>query len=100
MQFQIKISVIKAGSRIWPHCGPTNFILDAQLGLVIPSEARIRVGKETRGWKTGRFIIFDESFEHEIWFDGAVSKNYRIVLSIDLWHPEVSVSSRTETNLN
>uniref|UniRef100_A0A914CCF6 Aspartyl/asparaginy/proline hydroxylase domain-containing protein n=1 Tax=Acrobeloides nanus TaxID=290746 RepID=A0A914CCF6_9BILA len=39
---EIKISVIKAGSRIWPHCGPTNFILEAHLGLLIPSEARIR----------------------------------------------------------
>jgi aspartate beta-hydroxylase len=42
----IKISVMQPGTRVWPHCGPTNFILEAQLGLISPSEARIRVGKE------------------------------------------------------
>lgn len=42
----IKISVMLPTTRVYPSCGPTNFILEAQLGLTSPSEARIRVGKE------------------------------------------------------
>lgn len=42
----IKISVMQPGSRVFPNCGPTNFVLEAQLGLISPSEARVRVGKE------------------------------------------------------
>lgn len=95
--FQMKISVMTPGSRVWPHCAPTNFVLEAQLGLVSPSEARIRVGKDVRGWKTGKFLVFDPSFEHELWFDGAASTAVRIVLSIYLWHPEVPATARVDT---
>ncbi|KHJ83387.1 hypothetical protein OESDEN_16916 [Oesophagostomum dentatum] len=61
----------------------------------ISKEARIRVGSEQRGWKTGKFIIFDDSFEHELQFDGASSSSLRLILLIDLWHPEVESQQRT-----
>jgi aspartate beta-hydroxylase len=94
---EIKISVLLSGSRVWPHCAPSNFVLEAELGLVVPSEARLRVGHDAKGWKTGKFLVFDESFEHEIWFDGAASNSLRVTLSLDLWHPQVPTSSRTES---
>lgn len=50
---------------------------------------RFRVGHDQRGWKTGKFIVFDDSFEHSVQFDGASSSSFRLVLVIDLWHPEV-----------
>ncbi|MFH4974056.1 hypothetical protein AB6A40_000765 [Gnathostoma spinigerum] len=90
----VKFSVMSSGARIWPHCGYTNCRLQAQLGLVIPSEARIRVANETRGWKTGRFIIFDDSFEHEMWFDGASASKNRVILVLDLWHPQIDAQQR------
>ncbi|KAI6210478.1 TPR-REGION domain-containing protein [Aphelenchoides besseyi] len=93
----MKISVFLPGSRVFPHCAPTNFVLEAHLGLVSPSEARIRCGREVRGWKTGKFLVFDPSFEHEMWFDGAASTALRIVLSIDLFHPEVPTNIRVDT---
>ncbi|KAI6205681.1 TPR-REGION domain-containing protein [Aphelenchoides besseyi] len=93
----MKISVFLPGSRVFPHCAPTNFVLEAHLGLVSPSEARIRCGREVRGWKTGKFLVFDPSFEHEMWFDGAASTAVRIVLSIDLFHPEVPTNIRVDT---
>ena len=40
-----------------------------------------------RTWKEGKFIIFDDSFEHEVWHDG---DTFRLVLIIDFWHPEVT----------
>uniref|UniRef100_A0A915BAZ3 Aspartyl/asparaginy/proline hydroxylase domain-containing protein n=1 Tax=Parascaris univalens TaxID=6257 RepID=A0A915BAZ3_PARUN len=93
---QMKISLLTSGTRIWPHCGYSNCRLQAQMGLVVPSEARIRVADETRGWKTGRFIIFDDSFEHELWFEGASANKMRLVLVLDLWHPEIDSARRYE----
>ncbi|CAK5128307.1 unnamed protein product [Meloidogyne enterolobii] len=44
----VRLSVLKSGTSTWPHCGPTNYILEAHLGLVTHSDARLRVGNETR----------------------------------------------------
>uniref|UniRef100_F1L6F1 Aspartyl/asparaginyl beta-hydroxylase n=1 Tax=Ascaris suum TaxID=6253 RepID=F1L6F1_ASCSU len=93
---QMKFSLLTSGTRIWPHCGYSNCRLQAQMGLVVPSEARIRVADETRGWKTGRFIVFDDSFEHELWFEGASANKMRLVLVLDLWHPEIDSTRRYE----
>ncbi|VDO21143.1 unnamed protein product [Haemonchus placei] len=92
---EMRFSALSSGAQILPHCGPTNSRLQAHLGLIVPSEARIRVGNEQRGWKTGKFIIFDDSFEHELQFDGASSASLRLILLIDLWHPEVESQQRT-----
>ncbi|CEF61137.1 Aspartyl/asparaginyl beta-hydroxylase [Strongyloides ratti] len=89
-----KISVLQSHTTVWPHCSTTNHKLIAHLCLLTSSEARIRVGNETKGWKNGKFIIFDESFEHELSYEGAAAGNNRIVLSIDLWHPEVPLEQR------
>jgi aspartate beta-hydroxylase len=44
----------------------------------------IRVGDEIRTWETGKCIVFDDSFEHEVWNR---SKITRIVLIVDVWNP-------------
>ena len=43
--------------------------------------AGIRVGTETREWRAGECLIFDDSFEHEVWHDG---DSDRVVLICDL----------------
>lgn len=40
-----------------------------------------------RSWREGKFIIFDDSFEHEVWHNGTAT---RLVLIIDIWHPELT----------
>jgi Aspartyl/Asparaginyl beta-hydroxylase len=72
-----------------PHCGPHNARLRCQLGLVMPEESRLRVGPETRSWKAGELVVFDDSFEHELWND---SDETRVVLIVDVWHPGLSPS--------
>lgn len=91
---EMYLSVLSSGAKIMPHCGPTNYHLQAHLGLVVPSEARIRVANETKGWKSGKFVIFDDSFEHELEFDGASSSSFRLVLVLQLWHPGVQPHQR------
>lgn len=46
---------------------------------------RLRVENVTRRWEEGRVLVFDDSFEHEVWHDG--SCHDRIVLSVDIPHP-------------
>lgn len=82
---------MEGGTKVWPHCGPTNCRLRGHLGLIVPPDPRIKVGNETRAWKRGKFIIFDDSFEHEVWYEGS---GFRLVLIVDFWHPELTPQQR------
>uniref|UniRef100_T1HC09 Asp_Arg_Hydrox domain-containing protein n=1 Tax=Rhodnius prolixus TaxID=13249 RepID=T1HC09_RHOPR len=85
---QTKFSVMSGGTHVWPHCGPTNCRLRAHLGLVVPKEnIAIRVAEETRKWEEGKVLIFDDSFEHEVWHNGTSA---RLVLIVDIWHPDLT----------
>ncbi|MCJ8731724.1 hypothetical protein PDJAM_G00202670 [Pangasius djambal] len=89
---QIKFSVMQPGTHVWPHTGPTNCRLRMHLGLVIPPRGcRIRCTNQTREWEEGKVLIFDDSFEHEVWQDAG---SYRLIFIIDVWHPELSQSQR------
>ncbi|KAF0885753.1 ASPH hydroxylase, partial [Crocuta crocuta] len=89
---QIKYSVMHPGTHVWPHTGPTNCRLRMHLGLVIPREGcKIRCANETKTWEEGKVLIFDDSFEHEVWQDAA---SFRLILIVDVWHPELSPQQR------
>lgn len=84
---QIKFSIMQPSTHVWAHTGPTNCRLRSHLGLVIPEGTSIRVANETRTWEEGKVILFDDSFEHEVWHNGSKP---RIVLIVDFWHPELT----------
>ncbi|XP_053873190.1 aspartyl/asparaginyl beta-hydroxylase isoform X2 [Malaclemys terrapin pileata] len=89
---QIKYSVMHPGTHVWPHTGPTNCRLRMHLGLVIPKEGcRIRCAEENRTWEEGKVLIFDDSFEHEVWQD---ADSYRLIFIVDVWHPELTPQQR------
>lgn len=89
---QIKFSVMQPGTHVWPHTGPTNCRLRMHLGLVIPSKGcRIRCTNQTREWKEGKVLIFDDSFEHEVWQE---AESYRLIFIVDVWHPELTQLQR------
>jgi aspartate beta-hydroxylase len=90
-------SRLAPGTRLSAHCGPSNFRLRCHLGLVVPDGCRIRVGSETRAWRAGECLVFDDSFEHEVWHDG---DSDRIVLIADMWHPQLRVDATVEPLLN
>jgi hypothetical protein len=83
-------SRLTPGTHLSKHCGPSNFRLRCHLGLIVPPGVRIRVGSEVREWRAGECLIFDDSFEHEVWHDG---NEDRVVLICDLWHPDVDLES-------
>lgn len=111
-------SRLSAGTHLASHCGPSNLRLRVHLGLIVPegthilalslprpwcsrlvivtrvllvpTGTRIRCGLEERAWREGECLIFDDSFEHEVWHDGDTD---RIVLIADMFHPDVDLES-------
>lgn len=88
---QTKFSVMHPGTHVWPHCGPTNCRIRVHLGLKVPPSTFIRVAEDTKSWKDGELLIFDDSFEHEVWHNGT---EFRLILIVDVWHPELTPSER------
>jgi hypothetical protein len=56
------------------------------------NSARMRVGDVMHGWKEGGVVVFDDSFEHEVWNDDGRAP--RVVLLLDVWHPDLSEAER------
>jgi aspartyl/asparaginyl beta-hydroxylase (cupin superfamily) len=86
----IYVSRMRASTHIHPHRGPTNLRVRCHLGISVPDgDCAIRVGAETRHWRDGECLVFDDTFEHEAWNHTA---DDRIVLIVDMWHPGLSAT--------
>ena len=80
-------SILAPGKHIPPHRGFYKGVLRYHLGLQIPAEAeqcRIRVGDDIRHWTEGGSLVFDDTFEHEVWND---TDEERVVLFVDFLRP-------------
>ena len=84
-------SVLRPGARIPPHTGVTNTRTIIHLPLVIPEGCGFRVGGETRAWRFGEALAFDDTIEHEAWNE---SDSQRIVLIFDVWNPYLTVQEQ------
>ena len=83
-------SYLSPGARLQRHCGPTNTRLRVHVGIAVPAGAGLRVGNETRAWLEGAPIVFDDSFEHEVWNEG---RSPRLVFIFDVWHPQLTTDA-------
>jgi aspartate beta-hydroxylase len=82
-------SALHSGAHLKPHCGSTNCRLTCHLPLIVPKgEVAIRVGDETRPYREGEMMIFDDSYEHEVW-QLSKKEGVRVVLLIRFWHPDI-----------
>ena len=52
----------------------------------------LRVGGEKRKWELGKCIGFDDSFEHEVYYNHPTDP--RAVLIMDVWHPDMTENTR------
>ena len=83
---QVHIYQLMPGGRVLPHRGE-HCRLVAALGLRIPATgATITVGGETRQFREGEFVLFDDSWEHDVVNPSATESRY--VLTTMLLHPE------------
>jgi len=81
------ISILSPGKHILDHRGPYKGVLRYHLGLIVPEDAeacRIRVGDDIRHWEEGKSMIFDDTFNHEVWND---TEETRVVLFVDVMRP-------------
>jgi aspartyl/asparaginyl beta-hydroxylase (cupin superfamily) len=86
-------SLLKPGTHIAPHHGMLNTRLICHVPLFAPQGCTLRVGNETREWRFGETLIFDDSFEHEAWNRTAET---RVVLLFEIWRPEIGAAEREE----
>src|SRR5215204_4535578 len=80
-------SRLAPGAHIVPHCGYegySGYVLRFHLGLEVPDGCAMRVGAETRSWKEGESLVFDDSTEHEAWNRG---EKTRTILLCDFLNP-------------
>lgn len=57
------------------------------LGLIVPEpkeKCRIRIGDHIRHWEEGKGLIFDDTYNHEVWNE---TDGYRVVLFVDFVRP-------------
>ena len=80
-------SILSPGKHIPAHRGAYNGILRFHLGLLVPDppdRCRIRIGNDFYSWREGRSLIFDDTFNHEVWNE---TDGYRVVLFVDFARP-------------
>jgi aspartate beta-hydroxylase len=87
----VLFSLLRPGAHIPPHHGFLNTRLICHLPLIVPPGCALRVGNETRSWREGELIIFDDTMEHEAWNK---SSELRVVLLFDIWRPELTEAER------
>ena len=116
-----RLSVLRGPTHITPHCGMSNAKLRVHVGLRVPAAADggrgegeelaksgLRVGSEVREWVEGEALVFDDSFEHEVWWrhsesdpvsgtkateeDTVEDESERVVLIVDVGAQAISAA--------
>ena len=80
-------SILSPNKHIPAHKGPFNGVLRYHLGLIVPDpkeKCRIRIDKEIKHWDEGESIVFDDTYNHEVWND---TSGFRAVLFVDFVRP-------------
>jgi len=80
-------SILTPGTRLSPHRGAFKGVLRYHLALMVPADSgpcAIRVDSETRTWREGTGMIFDDTYEHEAWNE---TGQIRVVLFVDFLRP-------------
>lgn len=80
-------SILSPGKHIPPHRGPYKGVLRYHLGLKVPEPAekcRIRVHDQVVHWEEAESIVFDDTYNHEVWND---TDGERAILFLDVKRP-------------
>jgi beta-hydroxylase len=80
-------SILSPHKHIPAHRGAYNGVLRYHLGLLVPEpreRCRIRIGNKICHWSEGKSLIFDDTYNHEVWND---TDGYRVVLFVDFARP-------------
>jgi len=73
-------------SHVTTHVGWAKSVYRLHLGLVVPDGCRLRVADETRSWREGEVLIFDDTVPHEAFNNAGQT---RTVLLLDFLRPGI-----------
>lgn len=84
--YQAFFSILEPGKAIPPHHAPFKGYLRYHLGLKIPAKnpPTIRVRDINYTWEAGKSMLFDDSWDHEVYNE---AEEERAVLIIDIFRP-------------
>ena len=79
-------SILAPGTHIPEHRGGTKGLLTCHLGLIVPADGdvRMRVADRVVRWAQGETLVFDDTYNHEVWNDTAGT---RVVLLVQFERP-------------
>jgi beta-hydroxylase len=80
-------SMLSPGYHIPPHRGVTKGVLRCHLALTVPKQRDcciIRVDDQICHWEKGKCLVFDDTYEHEVWNN---THEERVVLFLDIDRP-------------
>lgn len=79
-------SILAPGTHIPDHRGVTKGLITCHLGLIVPRDGDVRMRIDTRivRWAEGETLIFDDTYQHEVWND---TTGTRVVLLIQFERP-------------
>lgn len=79
-------SILAPGTHIPAHRGVTKGLITCHLGLIVPrdGDVRMRVADRIVRWAEGETLVFDDTYDHEVWNDTAGT---RVVLLVQFERP-------------
>lgn len=79
-------SILEPGTHIPAHRGVTKGLITCHLGLIVPrdGDVRMRVDDRTVRWAEGETLVFDDTYDHEVWNE---TGGTRVVLLIQFERP-------------
>ncbi|MBL8708818.1 MAG: aspartyl/asparaginyl beta-hydroxylase domain-containing protein [Rhodospirillaceae bacterium] len=80
-------SILAPGYHIPPHRGITRGLVRVHLAVKVPTDGqkcRIRIDRDEHHWQEGKCLVFDDTFEHEVWNE---TDEERVVLLLDIKRP-------------
>lgn len=80
-------SILGPNYHIPHHRGVTKGLIRCHLGLIVPEQRDqciMRVGDQICQWEEGRCVVFDDTYDHEVWNS---TNQERVVLLIDVDRP-------------
>lgn len=79
-------SILAPDTHIPDHRGVTKGLITCHLGLIVPRDGDVRMRVDTRivRWAEGETLVFDDTYQHEVWND---TNGTRVVLLVQFERP-------------
>ncbi|WP_457311179.1 aspartyl/asparaginyl beta-hydroxylase domain-containing protein [Sphingomonas sp. UYAg733] len=79
-------SILAPGTHIPDHRGVTKGLITCHLGLIVPQDGDVRMRVDDRivRWAEGETLVFDDTYQHEVWND---TIGTRVVLLVQFERP-------------